>query len=91
MHESAAGPFRTWSDVRLESVVRTEADSADYYRFTGSRLENSQGQKAEITDRQTHFRFTLHLKRGIDSPSQGSLRMAGTELQSRRKVLVISA
>jgi hypothetical protein len=30
-------PFRTWSDVRLESVVRTKADSADYYRLMGSR------------------------------------------------------
>jgi hypothetical protein len=37
MHESGNGTFRTWSDVRLESVVRTKADSADYYRFMGSR------------------------------------------------------
>jgi hypothetical protein len=34
---SLVGTFRTWSDVRLESVVRTKADSADYYRFMGSR------------------------------------------------------
>src|SRR5437868_11749064 len=26
LHESGRGTFRTWLDVRLESVVRTEAD-----------------------------------------------------------------
>jgi hypothetical protein len=34
---SAVGTFRTWSDVRLESVVRIKADSADYYGFMDSR------------------------------------------------------
>src|SRR6202044_3245208 len=29
----AHGPFRTWSDVRLKSVVRTQADSAGYCRL----------------------------------------------------------
>jgi hypothetical protein len=37
MMSPIGGTFRTWSDVRLESVVRTKADSADYYRFLGSR------------------------------------------------------
>jgi hypothetical protein len=65
---SLDGPFRTWSDVRLESVVRTEADSADYYRFMGSRPREQPGSKAEITGRQTHFRFTPHLKRASIRP-----------------------
>src|ERR1700733_11347937 len=39
---TATGTFRIWSDVRLESVVRTKTDSADYHRFMGSRP----GQKA---------------------------------------------
>jgi hypothetical protein len=34
---SAFGTFRTCRDVRLESVMRTKADSVDYYRFMGSR------------------------------------------------------
>ena len=31
------GTFRTWRDVRLESVVRTKADSAAGYRFALAR------------------------------------------------------
>jgi hypothetical protein len=34
---STHGTFRTWSDVRLESVVRAKADSADCYKFMGPR------------------------------------------------------
>ena len=46
----------------VESVVRTEADSAGYYRFMGSRPREQPGSKPE-SPRQTHFRFTPHLKR----------------------------
>lgn len=45
---TASGTFRTWSDVRLESVVRTKADSPDYYRFMDSR--RSQLDAARIED-----------------------------------------
>ena len=87
---SPFGTFRTWSDVRLESVVRTEADSADYYRFMGSRPREQPGSRADspVVDPTSALPA---LEAGIDSPSQGPLRMAGTDLQSRRKVLVISA
>jgi hypothetical protein len=37
MATSEFGTFRTWSDVRRESAVRTKADSTDYYRFVSSR------------------------------------------------------
>ena len=35
VREVRLGHFRTWSDVRFESVVRTKADSTDYHRFNG--------------------------------------------------------
>ena len=40
------------------TAVRTEANSASYYRFMGSRPLQQPGSKAEITGRQTHFRFS---------------------------------
>ena len=53
-------------------------------------LENSKGQKPKSPVVKPTSLYPA-LEAGIDSPSQGPLRMAGTELQSRRKVLVISA
>jgi hypothetical protein len=49
---SGSGTFRTWSDVRLESVVRTEADSAAGYRFA---LARSAAKGIELQSRRNVF------------------------------------